>query len=484
MSIKPYFTKHGMFNCFSNDEEFVKYLSRGEVYEERIITNIIIPILNNIKEDLIILDIGGHIGSHSILYGKQVNNCKIYTYEAQQRMFDILEMNVIVNGIENCNIFKNAMGHKIMETTMSSHLYDGYDCEIEYDTNEPMNYGGIGLGEAGEKVNMITIDSLNLERCDYIKMDVEGAEILVLMGGRNTIEKFRPLVWFEQTDKIVSDEMKRSLGIDYELLDTKDYLQNMGYRFIQLNEANILAYYADISIEITLDDKEQTIYSESGEDGILFELLRIYGTTNKYYLEFGAEDGTQCNTRALRMHHGFDGVLFDGGYENSDINLFKYIITKENVIEIFKTHGVPKMMDVLSVDIDSYDFYVLDEILKNYTPRIFVCEYNATHLPNEDKVVLKDSVNYNGNYFGASIRAYYNLGKKYNYSIVYANKKGVNLFFVHNDVMKNSIYSIKYTNNVEKIYNTPKYGRGPNGGHEQDVYNQQYVTSKSLLEIN
>jgi FkbM family methyltransferase len=178
-----------------------------------------------------------------------VNNCTIYTYEAQQRVFDILETNIIANGIENCKIFKNALGHKITETSLSSNLYDGcYQWEIKYDIEKPMNYGGIGLGEHGEKVSMITIDSLNLERCDYIKMDVEGAEILVLMGGINTIKKFKPIIWFEKTCKNVSDEMKRSLGIDFVLLDTKEYLQNEGYRFIQLDSSNILAYYNDINI--------------------------------------------------------------------------------------------------------------------------------------------------------------------------------------------------------------------------------------------
>ena len=48
-----------------------------------------------------------------------------------------------------------------------------------------------------------------------------------------------------------------------------------------------------------------------------------------------------------------------------------------------------------------------------------VCEYNATNLPHEDKVVLRNETNFVGNYFGASILAFYNLGRKYKYSLVY-----------------------------------------------------------------
>lgn len=233
--------------------------------------------------------------------------------------------------------------------------------------------------------------------------------------------------------------------------------------------------------EIDLSTKEKTIYSESGEDGILFELFERFGITNKFYVEFGAEDGSQCNTHALKQFGNFSGVLFDMKYENPNINLYRKEITTDNVVNIFQHYNVPQTFDLLSIDIDSYDFYVLQVILTHYKPRVFVCEYNATHLPTEDKVVLKDNVIMNGNYFGASILAFYNLGVKFNYSLVYANNKGVNLFFVHNDVIKSSNYYVKNINDVNKIYNTPKYGKGPNGGHQEDTLNQPYTSSQLLL---
>ena len=58
-------------------------------------------------------------------------------------------------------------------------------------------------------------------------------------------------------------------------------------------------------------------------------------------------------------------------------------------------------------------FYVLNKILEKYSPRIIVCEYNATHLPHEDKVVLRDTTDFQGNYFGASILSFYKLGIKH-----------------------------------------------------------------------
>jgi hypothetical protein len=42
-----------------------------------------------------------------------------------------------------------------------------------------------------------------------------------------------------------------------------------------------------------------------------------------YYVEFGVEDGSECNTRLLRERYGWSGLLMDGGYHRPEINLHK-----------------------------------------------------------------------------------------------------------------------------------------------------------------
>jgi len=126
---------------------------------------------------------------------------------------------------------------------MSKMLYDGYDCEIEYDTNKTLNYGGMGLGKNGEKVQMIKIDDLNLPGCDYIKIDVEGAEILALIGAKTTIETYKPVIWYEHTDKFVTQEMIESLNIDFEIPSVNVFLQSLGYKIYNLDQYNLLAIF-------------------------------------------------------------------------------------------------------------------------------------------------------------------------------------------------------------------------------------------------
>jgi hypothetical protein len=175
--------------------------------------------------------------------------------------------------------------------------------------------------------------------------------------------------------------------------------------------------------------------------------------------------------------------MMDGSNENHSIGLKREYITQENIVSLFQKYNVPSHFHLLSVDIDYNDFYCLKEILANYKIDVLICEYNSTHLPNEDKVIVYDpNKSWDGtNYFGASLLSLNKLATKYDYTLVYCNNNGVNCFFIHNSIIQNKNISFKDMGNVEKIYKTPKYGCGPNGGHYQDNQNRPFVTSDSFL---
>lgn len=233
---------------------------------------------------------------------------------------------------------------------------------------------------------------------------------------------------------------------------------------------------------------EKRIFSQNGEDGITMKLLELMYTgdnDNKYYVEFGVESGRECNTKILRDKYKWKGLQMDGGHENQSINLRQEFITKENVVELFTKYNVPQNINVLSVDIDFNDFYCLKEILKNYTCDIIICEYNATHLPNEDKIVMYDN---NGrwdgsNYFGASLLSFTKLGEKYNYSLVYCNRNGVNAFFIRNDIIKNKNLDFKGLGDISQIYRPGGYNHGPNGGHPKDPKDRKYISFDEAIDV-
>lgn len=234
--------------------------------------------------------------------------------------------------------------------------------------------------------------------------------------------------------------------------------------------------------EIDLSIYDQGLYSQNGEDGIVAALFKYIKPTSRFCVEFGAYDGvTGSNTYLLRLQ-GWGALLLDRGYEIPEMNLHKEHITAENITQLFDKYQVPHNLDLLSIDIDYNDFYVWKAIDVKYQPAVVLIEYNSSLLPTEDKVV-KYRPFYIGdgtNYFGASILALYKLGRSKGYSLVYADKIGVNLFFVRDDLIKQHHLHFKDMNDVEKLYRRPSYGKGPDGGHKPDPKKRDYLTSDSL----
>jgi len=225
---------------------------------------------------------------------------------------------------------------------------------------------------------------------------------------------------------------------------------------------------------------EKKSFSQNGEDGITEKLIELlYDNSNdKYYVEFGVQDGQECNTRILREKYGWKGLQMDGGNENSSINLKREFVTKENIVSLLSKYNVPNKINLLCVDIDFNDFYCLKEILKAYKCDIIICEYNATHLPNEDKVVPYNSRGgWDGstNFFGASLLTLYKLANKYDYSLVYCENKGVNCFFVSNTLINEKHLNFNNLNNIDELYRQPRYGHGPRNGHLQDPYSRKFI---------
>jgi len=232
-----------------------------------------------------------------------------------------------------------------------------------------------------------------------------------------------------------------------------------------------------------LSKYEKKIFSQNGEDGVTIKLIDIIYGEFKYFrnfVEFGVQDGAECNTRILRERFGWKGLSMDCTHKNKQIFLKKEFITKENIVELFRKYNVPNKIDLLSVDIDLNDFYVLNEILKYYTCDIIICQYNPLHLPNEDKIVI---YNKNGfwdstNYYGASLLSFEKLANTYNYSLVYCDKNGVNCFFIHNNIINEKILKFNNFGNIEKIYR-PRVS----GIHLKDKLNRKYITFEEAINL-
>jgi FkbM family methyltransferase len=107
------------------------------------------------------------------------------------------------------------------------------------DQGGPTSHVGTGGNTSvrGERLDAI----LAVQRLSFLKLDVEGAEPLVIMGALETIRKYKPIIFFEQTDKCVNDEMKASLSIDFDIPSSVTLLEKEGYTITNVDDNNKIA---------------------------------------------------------------------------------------------------------------------------------------------------------------------------------------------------------------------------------------------------
>ena len=101
-------------------------------------------------------------------------------------------------------------------------------------------------------------------------------------------------------------------------------------------------------------ERECKIYSQNGEDGVLLWLFVHIGTVNHppRFVEFGVENGQQCNTRFLRQHLKWQGLMMDGSNQDRSINLQQEIISSKNINDLLRKHNASAVLDLLSIDVE------------------------------------------------------------------------------------------------------------------------------------
>lgn len=142
-------------------------------------------------KDSVVIDVGAHIGTLTLTMAQAVGpQGKVVALEPQRKLFRELFMNMALNGALSINGSLNVQYYWCAAGDQME--------KVELSPCDPFNEGLTTLkGGTGEFVDMITIDSLELDGVSLIKIDVEGMEQKVLLGARETILKNWPVILIE-----------------------------------------------------------------------------------------------------------------------------------------------------------------------------------------------------------------------------------------------------------------------------------------------
>lgn len=182
-----------------------------------------------VKPGSIAIDIGGHIGTHTLNLSRLVGDeGKVYVFEPQSKMFCELMINMHLNKCKNVKMFHNALGaeEKWIEMIIPDEAWK------KNFGNDLVNEGHGTVTELSQnphadRAKMIRLDDLHLDNISFIKMDVEGFEREVIKGAIETLKRNKPVMIVE-----IFNNQDRT--------DTIKMIENLGYVGLNLNNDDFI----------------------------------------------------------------------------------------------------------------------------------------------------------------------------------------------------------------------------------------------------
>lgn len=165
-------------------------------------------ILKHVKKFDVCVQAGGATGVWPVEFADHFE--QVYTFEPDPTNYAALEKNIQERSIENINHKRAALGDD-----------DTVNIKIIRDPCHVDNYGA-GYAVPGGDTPCIKIDSLELESCGLIQLDIEGYELKALKGAVNTIKKYKPVI-------VLEVKPHPQLG-GRSPREAADYLLSLGYK--------------------------------------------------------------------------------------------------------------------------------------------------------------------------------------------------------------------------------------------------------------
>ncbi len=228
--------------------------------------------------------------------------------------------------------------------------------------------------------------------------------------------------------------------------------------------SEVRQYYPNIK---NLSDVDYKFFSQTGEDGIIDYLLYSLNIKIPKFVEIGVGDYSESNTRYIFEKNCCKGMIIDKNHNlknkvskvvklwRGDLTIVETKVTSKNIADILFSNNFASNVDILSLDIDGIDYWIIDTLPEEFS-KVVVVEYNSIFgsnlevtIPNIDNF---DRKKYHYSYlcYGASLKALVKLMKRKKYVFVGTNIACHNAFFVLESEVKKLNLTLPDTNNLTK----------------------------------
>ncbi|MBA65597.1 MAG: hypothetical protein CMG55_07345 [Candidatus Marinimicrobia bacterium] len=182
-----------------------------------------------LNEGDIAIDVGANYGLYTYNLSKSVgSNGLVYAFEPVPYTFGTLKKITTLFRLKNVKLINKGCSDNNGKIKFSIPLQKNGTIAAGLafiDMDEKKRNIRLGMGEHSKIVTIeseiIKLDDLNYKNVSFIKVDVEGAELMVLKGSLNTIKKFKPIIMIEIEDRWIESYNIKRENINSFFIDLK-----------------------------------------------------------------------------------------------------------------------------------------------------------------------------------------------------------------------------------------------------------------------
>lgn len=190
-------------------DSICKNIILNKFYEIELL-NGMCELVNN--KDGVVIDIGANIGNHSLYFAKKFK--QVIAFEPLPSNCWILKSNLYLNKINNLMLIEKGLSNINTQMAVDASNRKNTNNSVSEIIEGSNNQIVVDVAIGDEEIEKLNLD----KKIDVIKIDVEGHEPFVVEGLKKTIEKNKPLIFWEAFSKAEADK-------------TKVLLEQMGYAY-------------------------------------------------------------------------------------------------------------------------------------------------------------------------------------------------------------------------------------------------------------
>jgi FkbM family methyltransferase len=185
-------------------------------------------ILSVLEPGMIFFDVGANAGLFAITAAKKIGGKSVFAFEPCSSTSELLRRNLKLNHLDDVNVVQMALGDSVGEGVL----------QVNADGKDGLNTLGQAthpsskvVGQEGVRISTVDVfmKEQNIPRVDVMKVDIEGAELMMFRGARGLLERAdAPVILYEGFGFLTR-------GFSYHPVEILWFLESCGYRLFLLN---------------------------------------------------------------------------------------------------------------------------------------------------------------------------------------------------------------------------------------------------------